>query len=164
LVPNAEERTKRDAAADWILDVLPDAEPHKYREIERLARDDGIERPTLHRARQKLGKRVVIERDESARGRPSTWRLVGKVSSRGGFISPPVCSDETKEKRDEIRGSYVSSQVSSHVPRGGWNETDGEMKPVCEQCGALNDITKTVAGPLCPPCVQRVLHGRHEDR
>jgi hypothetical protein len=99
LVPNAEERTKRDAAADWILDVLPDAEPHKYREIERLARDDGIERPTLHRARQKLGKRVVIERDESARGRPSTWRLVGEVSSRGGFISP-LCVVMRRKKRE----------------------------------------------------------------
>ena len=62
----------RDEAADWLRDLL-DSGPMRLRDIEQAATDEGIARRTLFRAKKDVG--IVAERDESARGRPATWRL-----------------------------------------------------------------------------------------
>lgn len=78
-IENAEERTEREEAADWLRDLLEDGQRCPCKEIERLASEAGISRATLHRARKLTS--IRIERDESARGRPSTWSLVSASDS-----------------------------------------------------------------------------------
>ena len=111
-----EERTERDEAADWLTDLLASG-PMAYKEIERLAREDNISRATLHRARARAG--ISIERDDSTRGRPSTWAL-----SSQGVSSPSLCPPgETKPNPYGRNGSSGTEAVSSHVP-GVRDETD----------------------------------------
>ncbi len=118
-MPNDEERTERDEAADWLRDVLDDG-PAKYQEIERMATAAGIARRTLHRARKLAG--VVVERDESARGRPSTWRL------------PVSCQPLTHKSGTKPRVAENPVPVGDSRDGGRFRATesvsgDGDMKP-----------------------------------
>jgi hypothetical protein len=67
-----EPRSARDEAADWLLGVIGDGSP-TLKQVETWARDAGIARRTLHRVAADIG--VVVERDDTKQGRPSTWRL-----------------------------------------------------------------------------------------
>jgi len=73
-VPSVEERTERDAAAEWLHEILVDG-PVPSAEVKRLAREAGHTERTLHRARKPAG--VKIERDDQAQGRPSSWSFSG---------------------------------------------------------------------------------------
>lgn len=80
-IPDAEERTARDEAADWLGDVLADG-PLPAKTVKRMAADADIAVRTLQRARAGLG--VVVRRDPHAQGRPSTWALPGSVPDGSG--------------------------------------------------------------------------------
>ncbi len=67
-----EERTALAEAVEWLEGLLTDG-PVKHAEVRSLADAAGIAKNTLYRAQKRLG--VVVERDDSTRGRPSTWRL-----------------------------------------------------------------------------------------
>lgn len=75
-IPDAEERTARDEAADWLRDVLADG-PLPAKTVKRMAAEADISSRTLQRARVGLG--VVVHRDGHAAGRPSIWGLPGSV-------------------------------------------------------------------------------------
>lgn len=75
---NAEERGALDEAAGWLKSVLSDG-PIPSAEIRRMAAAEGIALATLKRAARRIG--VVVERDDTARGRPSTWSI--DFGSRG---------------------------------------------------------------------------------
>jgi hypothetical protein len=103
----AEERTERDEAADWLVELLADGAPIPYRDVERLASEAGIARATLHRARHRAG--VTVERDGSARGRPSSWCLTSRSVSSQSLTQPA----ETKEKPLSTGENVASDGLSS---------------------------------------------------
>jgi AAA domain len=135
----AEERTERDEAADWIAEYLSSG-PRPYREVERAAADDGIARRTLHRAKDRLG--VIVSRDKSVQGRPSTWALPGLVSP--GLVSPPVSPSWHETKSLPDNGSVASEGVSCHLPGvRDETETDTATPPPVEP--ELADLLDDVA-------------------
>jgi putative DNA primase/helicase len=67
-----EERSAIDEATEFLLHALADG-PRDAAETKKQAGDEGVKERTLHRARRDL--HVVVDRDETRRGRPSTWRL-----------------------------------------------------------------------------------------
>jgi hypothetical protein len=67
-----EERTQAREAAEWLADMLADG-PITKAEIVRFAELEGFSDKSLRTAREQLG--IVTERDETAKGRPSSWRL-----------------------------------------------------------------------------------------
>lgn len=140
-VPNAAERRAVDDAADWLADLLADG-PVPYRELERLAAAAGISRATLHRAREAAGVRV--ERDDTARGRPSTWRLPVSSQPPGRhFVSPPRDPAETKPPaRNPLwhKGSEPNEPISSHV-------SGGEMKSGIPAADDLEDLGAWCSDP-----------------
>jgi hypothetical protein len=71
-IGDSEQRSKVDDAAEWLADVLA-AGPLPKRDVAVLAEAEAIPARTLTRAKERLG--VVVERDETTKGRPSTWRL-----------------------------------------------------------------------------------------
>jgi hypothetical protein len=110
----SDERTERDAAIDWLRDLLS-GETMDCGEVLRLAKDAGISRATLYRAKDRI-KELVVTRDDTRRGRPSTWSLpsIALVSS------PPYrAAGETKYETPQLlpgNGSSPSACISSHVP------------------------------------------------
>lgn len=111
----SEERTERDEAADWLRKTL-EGGPVAYKEIERMAEEDGIARATLHRAKELAG--VVIERDQKAKGRPSTWRL--QVSSHQDDLDSSQSQTqpiETKYETPVTSEDGPQNAISSHVSR-----------------------------------------------
>ncbi len=117
-VPTGEERTERGHVAEWLTELLAD-EPVAYRDVERAAREEGISRATLHRAKALAG--VIVDRDTTARGRPSTWRL--SASSHRRSVSDPRAGCETEPYGDETAGQdgYADTPegVSSRPPARG---------------------------------------------
>jgi hypothetical protein len=71
-IGDSEQRTALDEAADWLADVLA-AGPMLKRDVTALARAEPIQARTLARAAERLS--VVVDRDDTAKGRPSTWSL-----------------------------------------------------------------------------------------
>jgi hypothetical protein len=115
-VPDHSERTAIDAAAEWLVSELQNgAVP--YADLERMAKEEDIARATLHRARVLLP--IVIDRDENARGRPSTWRLDSSRSQ--------THLGETKPKPPLLSTDTTDEPVSSHAPESR-DKTIGEMK------------------------------------
>jgi AAA domain len=150
----ADERSERDDAADWLLELLADG-PMLYKEIERLSHAENISRATLHRARHRAG--VEVSRDDTAKGRPSTWSPPSHAVSSPPQPHPP----ETKSNRCDVRPSGPSEGVSSHVPGVG-NETANEHAgdtTSCQRCG-ITDATPTIFGQLCDACSDLAAHGR----
>ena len=72
LLASKEDRTALADAIDFLGDLLTSG-PLPKTEVSRAARAEDVAERTLHRARHAPG--VVVERDESSTGRPSTWRL-----------------------------------------------------------------------------------------
>lgn len=70
--PTAAEHEARSEAVEWLNDLLGSG-PMKFADVEKAAREDGVARATLFRAKRAAGVRAV--REESKRGRPSTWEL-----------------------------------------------------------------------------------------
>lgn len=140
-VPDADERTERDDAADWIRRALADG-PVPYREIERQAGEDGISRATLHRAKKALG--VEITRNETERGRPSVWSL-------GVSLHPQSDPGETKTKPSVRSLDGVDSGVPSQ-PAPLCDQSPIQLA-TCGECG-LRPATRTSAAdrPWCDEC------------
>lgn len=69
---DSEQRSKLDDATEWLGDVLATG-PLPKRDVTVLAEAEGIPTRTLARAADRL--KVVVERDDGATRRPSTWRL-----------------------------------------------------------------------------------------
>jgi hypothetical protein len=145
----ADERSERDEAADWLVDLL-DAEPDRsmpYRRIEALARDADIKRATLHRARERAG--VVVARDTNVRGRPSTWTLPDLVSA--DFVSPLTTRGETKSNGPLTSPFTDAAGVSSHAP-------GIETKPLEDACSRCRKTHVRLiphysgTGAYCPEC------------
>lgn len=139
-VPSAAERSQLDEAADWLADYLAEG-PRPASDVERAAGQEGISRPTLHRARRRLG--VVSDRDDKARGRPSTWRLAAApdpVPSHGVSFRPQGEPDGTKSGPPPTRENAPPAGVSFHVSAAGGNVHDrpadarSEARP-CAVCG-----------------------------
>lgn len=97
---NTEERGALDEAVGWLRSMLSDG-PLASAEIRRLATAEGVALATLKRAGRRLG--IVVERDDGARGRPSTWSL--DFGSRGSDPKPLdpkpkpflTCTNDTAE-------------------------------------------------------------------
>jgi hypothetical protein len=152
---DAEARTERDEAADWLVTLLRDAEDRSmpYRTIERLARDEGISRATLHRARHRAG--VVVNRDEKARGRPSTWTL-SEAEGDDAFgsadsVSPLSPSRETKPNQGPTSPYADTDGVSSHAP-GIETETEPDACSRCRATGVRLIAHYSGSGAYCPEC------------
>jgi hypothetical protein len=73
-------RSKLDEAADRLRSVLSDG-PMLDRDLEPLARAEGVQRTKLHEARPRA--ELASECDESARGRPATWLLITSGPTSG---------------------------------------------------------------------------------
>jgi len=108
-IPDAEERTARDEAADWLLDVLADG-PLPAKTVKRMAAEADIAVRTLQRARAGLG--VVVRRDRHAQGRPSSWSLPGSVPERSGQ-SPSVTDGTITDTRSD-QGLPFGDRVTCH--------------------------------------------------
>lgn len=103
---NAEERGALEEAAGWLRSVLSDG-PVPAAEVKKLAAAEGIAYATLYRCRKRVG--VVAERDDTTRGRPSTWAL--DYVSEGSDTKPPDTKQtppltSTNTMRE---GGYVST-------------------------------------------------------
>jgi putative DNA primase/helicase len=113
-IPDAEERTARDEAADWLRDVLADG-PLPAKSVKRMAADADISPRTLQRARVGLG--VVVQRDDHASGRPSTWTLPGSVPS--GSCQDPCATGGTKSDDPADQGLPFDAEATCHRPDSG---------------------------------------------
>lgn len=147
---SSDQRAERTAAAEWLTDFLADGDPQPYKVIERAASEEGISRATLHRARKEAG--VEIERDDSAKGRPSSWVLSHGITShahRGGVETkskPPLTStndpglgitSHATALRDEIPDSggedgppEPGPEAASEAPGPVIRTSDGADAPV----------------------------------
>jgi hypothetical protein len=94
-----EKRSETDEAIDWLKAILADG-PMPRAEIVRLAHNEHIGPKALRNARERL--KVVIDRDKTARGKPSTWSLPGYVPS----ITCPTPRARNPQAPDE--GEHVS--------------------------------------------------------
>jgi hypothetical protein len=127
-VPGVAKRSAVTEAAEWLEELLANEGPMFSEEIKRLARDDIAER-TLNRAAKRL--RVVMERDNSAQGRPTTWRLPRQDprgptwhetpepcdSSESGVRATLTDTDAgTKELADLDPGVYLQNLAEQGVP------------------------------------------------
>ena len=113
---NAEERSEREAAAEWLGDLLADGAPLPYKAIERLASEAGIARATLHRARSLAAVEVV--RDMAKQGRPSSWRLSSQSQTQ---------HIETKDVTPLTRENASNNGLSSHISE---SKDEGTKPPV----------------------------------
>jgi putative DNA primase/helicase len=119
-IPDAEERTARDEAADWLRDVLDDG-PLPAKTVKRMAAEADVSSRTLQRARVGLG--VTIQRDGHGQGRPSTWALPGSVppvSCQG-----PSSTGGTKPDSLADQGVLDVGDVSCHDGHTGRGTNDG---------------------------------------
>lgn len=85
LFGSREDRSALAEASDFLTEQLAHG-PRPKSNVMQAARADSIADRTLHRARRSL--KVVVERDTSARGRPSTWRLPDDYVPRGYVPNP----------------------------------------------------------------------------
>lgn len=122
---NAEERGALDEAAGWLRSVLSDG-PMPSAEIRRLATAEGIALATLKRAARRLG--VVVERDDTARGRPSTWSL---DFGSGGFGLKP----------DELKPEPPLTSTNAERAMGFGSTSGIEPKPNPEPAPARPSTT-----------------------
>lgn len=129
-----EDRSALEEASDWLRSMLSNGSVPKA-EIVRLGRAEGHQERTLQRAREAL--RVVVERDESARGRPSTWALPDYV---------PTITCQTPLARN-----LEGPDQGKHNGQGGFMPTTTNgTKPPCGVCQA-----PSVAGSnLCLSCAR----------
>jgi hypothetical protein len=67
-----EERTEADEATDWLAGMLADG-PLPKAELAAFAEHEGFSPKTLRTARERL--HIVVQRDETTKGRPSLWHL-----------------------------------------------------------------------------------------
>ena len=74
LLGSNEDRTATAEAREWLEDFLSEG-PRPKAEVVKEARKIGVTDKPLRRAREAL--RVVVERDDSEKGRPSIWSLPG---------------------------------------------------------------------------------------
>lgn len=108
-IPDAEERTARDEAADWLREVLTDG-PLPAKTVKRMAADADISPRTLQRARVGLG--IAVQRDDHASGRPSTWTLPGSVPS--GSCQDSCATGGTKSADPADQGLPFGTEGSCH--------------------------------------------------
>lgn len=121
-IPDAEERTARDEAADWLLDVLSDG-PLPAKTVKRMAADADIAVRTLQRARAGLG--VVVQRDQHSQGRPSSWALPGSVPDGSGHR--PSVTDGTNPDDTADQGLPFAERDTCH---------DGDSGPGTKEVGS----------------------------
>ena len=132
-------RSEVDEAIDWLRSMLADG-PTPKAEIDPLARAEGIGSKALRTARQRLS--VYVERDQSRRGRPSTWSLpdyVPSITSPPAGARNPQLPDQDESGSD---GGYVPTLESGHV-------TGSEGDRACTRCGGP---ARDISG-LCPTCL-----------
>lgn len=136
------ERSKVDRAVDWLGRTLATG-PVPWRQLKADAEAADLDRNALHRARERWGDALVIERDETARGRPSTWRL--DLSSHDEMRRNPETKPDNALTREDTPAEGVSSQ-----------SLGPETKPKlgtrpCRDC----DAPATDFSGLCPACIDR---------
>lgn len=108
-VPDAQERTARTEAAEWLREVLEDGEV-SVKELKSMARDADIAERTLYRARKEL--EISIRRDDSKQGRPAYWSLPGSVPPLSSHV--PCGTGGTKPNMAPDLGFPASDLVSCH--------------------------------------------------
>lgn len=160
-----EERSEREQAAAWLTDLLSDGTPCPYKEVERLASEAGISRATLHRARPLA--EVVVERDDGAQGRPSTWRLsspshtlLGETKQKNAFVSDSDGPPETKEKDPTTRDNSLSKGGLVSIESVSETDTKAEAKfgpfALCGRCAERHTYAYLDGEPICPKCKQEL--------
>lgn len=80
-------RGERARATRWLKDLLAGGSRWPRDDVVREARIKGISEATLNRARRDAG--VVVERDPTRRGRPSTWHLPLRLCPEDYISSTP---------------------------------------------------------------------------
>jgi hypothetical protein len=114
-------------AATWLHDILSEG-PLEHKDVQRLNKEaHAFVRSTLHAAKKILG--VIVDRDESRQGRPSTWRLP--------FVRP-AAQPGTSERNitDPTPNSYNESDRDD---RGLVRDTEDRTKPLVNQLIELFD-------------------------
>lgn len=151
---------ERDEAVEWLTDLLSDGMWCSYKEIERLSKEAGIARQTLHRARKDAG--IVVERDERAQGRPSRWRLPlssQDVSSQEVSSQPRTPAGGTKHSTLLTSENTTHEGVSSHdlvsyherAQEGlaDWSFAEAEPCIVCNGDCTARDPHGRIRHPAC---------------
>jgi hypothetical protein len=133
LVTDGDTRSRVDHAQGWLKQRLATG-PVPWRRLKHEADAAGISKDALHRARKRWGDAVVIDRDETARGQPSTWRLVS---------SQPPCDetpcDETQTGSEHYRQTHEGGFIASSQ---GCDETSADTAYALleEAFGTLEDV------------------------
>lgn len=105
LLSSTEDRTLTAEAVDFLRDCLADG-PRSRQDIRRDGFRLGLTDKALRRARESLG--VVVERDDSTKGRPSTWSLPDYVTT--------VTGSRNRANEDGAFSEYVPSRLMGTSP------------------------------------------------
>lgn len=143
-----EERSDRDAAADWLADELSDGEWHLAREIKAHAKADGVAERTLQRARVQLG---VEDRRE---GFPAVgeWRLAA-VPMGSGTAVMPANGTAAQTRMPEPDNAHTADQPCQTQSNGTTVDPDGEMERLAakfETCGCVDPLASETGD--CAKC------------
>lgn len=145
-----DEKSRLEGAMEWLKSVLSNGLMAKA-DLAELAEVRDISPATLKRAAAAL--KVDFIRDESARGRPSTWRLPGYGSSitaqraQGDMNHNQEGPDQGKQSETLNYGS--DSGVSRNQSFDGLGHLEG-WRP-CSRCGGkATDISGLCADCLAP--------------
>ena len=122
-----EERSELDSAKEWLADVL-ELGPAAKKDLARWAREEGISERTLKRAGADLD--VAIQRDENARGRPSTWALRDYGPSITG--QTPLARNHDPADQGEHSNDPVTGQLPNVGPKPP-ERNPGELPPLDRQ-------------------------------